>query len=60
MLLNIPIDNPVGLEETIDNLVVFGAYPNPIIDEVTVQFYLFQAEECKGEIIRYGWKISIK
>ena len=45
-----PIGAPIGIEETIDNLVVFGAYPNPIIDEVTIQFYLFQAEDVNVKL----------
>ena len=54
-----PIDTPVGLEETIDNLVVFGAYPNPIIDEITVQFYLFQEEEVKVKLYDMAGKLVL-
>jgi len=44
-----PIGAPVGIE-TVDNLVVFGAYPNPIIDNITVQFYLYQAENVNVKV----------
>ena len=52
-----PIGAPIGIEETIDNLVVFGAYPNPIIDEVTLQFYLFQEEDVKVKLYDIAGKL---
>ena len=52
-----PIDLSIGFEEIIDNLVVLGAYPNPIIDEITVQFYLFDAEDIKIKLYDIAGKL---
>ncbi|MDG2228459.1 MAG: alkaline phosphatase D family protein [Flavobacteriales bacterium] len=52
-----PIANPIGVEEATENLVVFGAYPNPIIDEITVQFYLFEAEDVKVKLYDIAGKL---
>ena len=52
-----PIGAPVGIEETVNNLVVFGAYPNPIIEDVTLQFYLYEKEDIRIKLYDISGKL---
>jgi len=46
-----PIETAVGINQIDENLIVLGAYPNPIENHVTLQFYLHQIEDL--EILVY-------
>jgi len=54
-----PIGTPLGIE-TSNNLVVLGAYPNPIVDNVTVQFYLHQSENINVKVYDITGKLVFK
>jgi len=51
-----PIDWNVGIE-TKDNFEIFGAYPNPAQDEVTLQIFMNKAEELKISVFSIDGKL---
>lgn len=52
-----PIDYHVGIEK--EEMVVFGAYPNPTKDKVTLQVYLHNQEELKIKVFDVSGRIII-